>query len=113
MEATGMIVRMIGALAIILGLMALVAWYVRRYAPGLKPGDPSSIEIEATRMVAPKHYISLVRVKDRELVVGIWDQGMVMLTELAAEKRDFSALLQKEAGSAESTRGGMGDEKGA
>ncbi len=77
-----MVVRMVGALVIILGLMALVAWYLRRYAPGFRGGDASLIEVRASRMVAPKHYVSVVRVGERELVLGLSEQGMTLLTEL-------------------------------
>jgi len=86
METTGIIIRMIGVLAIILGLLAIMAWLARRWAPRLKGGENRLIEVLVTHMVAPKRYVSVVRVGRKNLIIGMGEHEMTLLGTIGQEE---------------------------
>ena len=84
----GSIVKMVSALVIVVfciyvGLLLLKRLTNSRYRG---KGRDDLLEVIHTAYVGPKKMVSLVRVADRSVLVGITDQNISMLTELDAEE---------------------------
>jgi flagellar biogenesis protein FliO len=84
----GSIVKMVSALVIVvfciyIGLLLLKRLMNSRYRG---KGRDDLLEVIHTTYVGPKKMVSLVRVADRSVLVGITDQSISMLTELDAEE---------------------------
>jgi flagellar protein FliO/FliZ len=67
--------RAVLALVVTLGLIGLVSFGVRRYAPGLlarlqaRPGQKKRLEVVETVVLGPAQRLLLVRVDDRERLI--------------------------------------------
>ena len=104
--------KVIGALALVTGLMVILVVWLKKLGfsqKTLKQG--SLIRILDTRMIGPKKYISVLQIADQNIVVGITDQQITMLTglddgpalKIEEEKKDntsetFSSLLARASG---------------
>ena len=78
------IVKAFIPLLFIVGLLYGVLVFVRKYginAKGKKSGYVS-IDVISSQMIMPKKFISVVRVEDRLLVLGISEQSITLLKEL-------------------------------
>ncbi len=79
--------RMISALVIVIACIYGGLWLLKRSMNrGLARGGGRILEVLETTAVAPKKTISLVRVADKAVLVGVTDNGITMLTELSPEK---------------------------
>ncbi len=94
MEATGLIIRTIGALAMIIGLILAMLYGLRRWGKGIQGEGVDMIQVLSTRMILPKRYISLIKVPGRILIVGSCEQAMVLLGSL--DENDLVATPDKE-----------------
>ncbi|MFP4380717.1 MAG: flagellar biosynthetic protein FliO [Candidatus Sumerlaeia bacterium] len=75
--------RMLGALAIVLGLMFGVAWLWKKYAPQQKASTRDDvIRIVGSRMLGNKRSLLLVRVRGQTLLLGVTPQNISCLTEI-------------------------------
>lgn len=77
--------RLVVSLAIVLGLMALLARVVRHRAlPGLKRATvaPGTLQVVAQQPLSRAASIVLVRAANRAFVVGVTDAGVNLLAEL-------------------------------
>jgi flagellar protein FliO/FliZ len=74
-------VKMIFALAIVLGLLFGVMYFVKRFMQQVAPvaDNQALINIIASRYLGPKSSIILVEVMDQVIVVGISNQQMTTL----------------------------------
>lgn len=94
------ILKVIGSLGLVLGVMLLLAYIFKRIGfsgSNLKQG--SLIKILDTRMLAPKKYVSVLQIAQEYVVVGITDQNINMLSKLndseAIEKFSLAAATTK------------------
>ncbi len=85
MEVTGLIIRTIGALAMILGLILVMLYGLRKWGKRIQGEGLDMIQVLSTRMILPKKYISLVKVPGRILIVGSSEQAMVLLGSLSED----------------------------
>ncbi|OCC16096.1 Flagellar biosynthetic protein FliO [Dissulfuribacter thermophilus] len=95
-----LLIKTIGALSIILGMLLAFNYAVRRWGACL-PGKGSKdeqIHVVSTKQILPKKYISIVRVADNELILGISDAGINLLGELNRGKGDSGVKEQNEGG---------------
>lgn len=86
--------KLLFALAVVLGLMVAAAYLLRRFmnhAPA-GPRDGSLIQLVATRHIGPKASILLVDVLGKGIVVGLANGQMTLLT--AIDDRDALAEAQ-------------------
>jgi flagellar biosynthetic protein FliO len=86
--ATGAIVKMIGALLLVILIAYGALWLMKRFMGrryGHRPGGGALEVIEST-YVGPQKTISLVRVGNRAVLVGVTDQQVSTLTELSEEE---------------------------
>jgi len=91
--------KVIGGLALVTGLMVLLVIWLKKLGVSqntLKQG--SLIRILDTRMIGPKKYVSVLQIADQNIVVGVTDQQITMLTEL-----DDNPALQIERGEENNT----------
>lgn len=75
--------RMIGSTALVLGLIVLIAYLVRRYAPRTTGQGRSDVfHIIGTKMLGGRKTLMLVRVRGQTLLLGITPQSIQCLTEI-------------------------------
>jgi len=80
------IVKVSGSLLVVVGIMLLVLYAIKRTGLGSGLGSASSaITVLETRMVAPKKYIAIVDVAGHCLALGITDHAINLLSELGPE----------------------------
>lgn len=77
--------RLVVSLAIVLALMAALAWVLRnRMVPGIRrPTAPrDTLQVVARHALSRSASVAVVRAADRALVIGISDSGVTLLTEI-------------------------------
>lgn len=78
------LMQMVASLGLVLGLLALVLYGLRRWGHWVrKTGPDSMIRIEAQHPFGPKHHLLVVRVQEQSLLLGISPQGMHCLARLS------------------------------
>jgi flagellar protein FliO/FliZ len=78
------IVKAFVPLILIVGLLYAVLYFVRKNGITIKGKKSSLVKIEvlSTQSIIPKKYISVVRVQDKFLVLGISDNSVSLLKEI-------------------------------
>jgi len=86
------LLKMISALALVLGIMIGLAFLVRRFfqQTGMATPDGSAITILAVKYLGPKSSIMIVDILGEVVVIGVSNQQMSYLTTL-----DDEAALEK------------------
>ncbi|MGB0716463.1 MAG: flagellar biosynthetic protein FliO [Phycisphaerae bacterium] len=72
----------IGALALVLGLIFLCYWLVRRFVPGGVAQEQAGMKVIARAAVSPKQSLALVRLGQRLVMVGVSPDSMTALAEI-------------------------------
>ncbi len=97
MDAFELIAKMTGALALILGLMFLVVFVLRRFGLVAQGANKGLIEVVENRAILPKRYISLVRVAGSYFLIGSTEQGITLLGSIEGENLEgFKQVLSRE-----------------
>jgi len=102
----GTAVHMALALLFILALIFAAYWLLRRYGPklGLGPaGRGGMLRLLAHLSLGPRKSVVVVRFLHKNLVLGVTDQAITLLTEETANDHDdsqtrFAAALAAESG---------------
>ena len=81
------LLKMISALAVVLGVMLAGLWAVRRFMnkTGAKVDDGQMIRVLSTRYLGPKSSILLLDVLGSVIVVGVSGTQMTLLTTITDE----------------------------
>ena len=81
------IIKMFSALLIVLGVMGLLTYLIKRYYPGFRGtrGQRPVINVLGTVYLGSKRSIALIGVRDRHLVVGMTPTSMTLLASLKAD----------------------------
>ena len=97
----GYLTQLIGGLTLVIALILLLAWLLRRL-PGGGPDGRQAIEILSVRAVGARERLLLVQVGDEQLLVGVTPAGMRRLHRLRRpleiappETPDFGRLLRR------------------
>lgn len=98
METAGLIIRMVGALVMIMGLLLISLYGIRRWGKRLRGTEGDLIQILATKMILPKKHICLVRVGNNTLILGVSEQCISSLGTIHQDQLAHSALHGDEAG---------------
>ncbi len=97
-------------LILIVALLYAALFFIKRKGFRIKPAASSKhgIEVISTQPIMPKKYVSLIKVKDRILVVGLSENSISLLKEIdydeQFEEKDnlpgtsFGELLKKNLG---------------
>ncbi len=82
------ILKMIAALAVVVGCIYLAVYLLKRLMGRQRGGGRKAhvLEILETAYIDPKKSVSLVRVADKSVLIGVTDNQISMLTELDAQK---------------------------
>jgi len=106
------VVKALLPLLLILGILYGALWYVRKYSfsiGGKKTGG-LNIKVLGTQMLMPKKFISVVKIHDKVLVLGVSEGSVNLLKELDPSvidpapyendeaKPNFRELLKKNLG---------------
>ena len=87
-QSLTLLMKMLGALSIVLGILLAVNYSVRRWGGNLfkeRALAGTMISVVATKEILPKKYISVVRIRGNEFVLGISDAGINLLAPLSRE----------------------------
>ena len=84
------IVKMIFPLLLIIVLLGGVLWFVKKYSYQSRTANNLGVDVNviSSKMILPKKYISLVKVKDRLLVLGISESSINLLKEFEVKPED-------------------------
>ena len=112
----GAAIQMAVALILVLAVILLAYWVLRRFGPRFGLGSKASahgLRIESYLTLGPKKNIMVVRFLNRLLVLGVTDQSINLLTEVDAsnEATDFQTALDdagRRAGGSDSSGPGPG-----
>ena len=86
-ELWGTMLRSFGALLVVLAILILVLWLIRRYASLQGTGGQQGIiRMVASMYVAPKERIALVDVLGEKLLIGITTQQISFLARIEDDK---------------------------
>ncbi len=85
-------------LVLILGLLFGVLILVRKYSFSLGGKKQRSVNVDViyNQLILPKKYLSLIRVQDKLLVLGISESSITLLKELDYNSFQDSESLAKE-----------------
>jgi flagellar protein FliO/FliZ len=87
--------KMLGALALVIGLL-LLAFAASRKGLSLLPGKRSGqIHIIETRPLGGKKMLCLVQVRGQELLLGVSAERIDCLTQLPAHRTHFQTTLEQ------------------
>jgi len=83
-----MFVKMISSLALVLGMIFILAWAGKKYLGGLIPGGgfDAAVTVLATGSVGVKHQVSVVDVAGEALIIGISGDRMTLLGSIHDEE---------------------------
>jgi flagellar biosynthetic protein FliO len=86
--ATMSILKMLAALAVVIALIYLAIYLLKKFMGRGRVGGGKArvLEILETAYIDPKKSLSLVRVADKSVLIGVTDNQISMLTELDAQK---------------------------
>jgi flagellar protein FliO/FliZ len=86
------IIKALFPLIIIIGILYLVLRYVRKFYAPVKGVNISNYQVKVltTQMIMPKKYVSVIKIKDKILVVGMSDNSINLLKELDIEKDEIT-----------------------
>lgn len=84
------LIKMTLPLLIIIALLGGVMWYIRKFSFNSRTVSDLGIDIKvlSSKMILPKKYISIVKVKDRLFVLGVSDQSINLLKEFDISPED-------------------------
>lgn len=72
----------LGALAIVLALVGVAAWALRRWMPATRFGDSGVLRIVGRTSLSPKHNLALVQLGCRFVMVGVSGDRITTLCEV-------------------------------
>jgi flagellar protein FliO/FliZ len=83
-------IRMLLPLLLITALLGGVLWFIRRYSYQARANQSLGIDIKvlSSKMILPKKYISVIKVKDRILVLGVSEGSINLLKEFDVSPED-------------------------
>lgn len=81
------IVKAIIPLILIVGLLYGVLFFIRKYGISFKGKGSSLVNIKvlSSQLLMPKKYISVVKVEDKILVLGVSEHSISLLKEMEAK----------------------------
>jgi flagellar biogenesis protein FliO len=93
-----------GALALVLALMALLYFALKRWAPSLKSQDVGLVRVMSRTVLGPRQALVLIHVGQRVILVGVSPDRIDRVCEFA-DAEEVAALTLR--ASADASRGGF------
>ncbi|MFA3783851.1 flagellar biosynthetic protein FliO [Melioribacteraceae bacterium 4301-Me] len=77
------ILKMIFPLLVITALLGGALWFVKRYSTksNIAASKEFTAKLISSQMIFPKRFVSVVKIKDKLLVLGITDHSITLLKE--------------------------------
>ena len=93
----GSIIKMVSALIVVIFAVYVGLYLLKRLmaSRASRSGRNNLLEVIQSTYVGPKKSVSLLRVADRSVLIGVTDNGISVLTELDSE--ETAAILSTEA----------------
>lgn len=96
MDTASLIIRMAGALALILGLMFLIVFFLKKWGGIARGSSARYIQVVENRPLLPKRHVSLIKVAGSYFLIGSTEQNMSLLGRMEKEDMErFDRLLQE------------------
>lgn len=99
---TGAALQMTGGLFLILALLCVAVWCMKRFGvpPGLRGLRREELKLEGHLSLGPKRSLVVVRFLNRQLLLGVSEAGISLLTEEQTghthnDTNDFTTSLQE------------------
>ncbi len=92
MENAQLLIRVIGALALIIGLLLLALYGLRRWGSKFQGKGSDLIEVKSVKMLLPKKYLVVVRVGEKNLILGATDHHITLLGSIEEKESAREAL---------------------
>jgi flagellar protein FliO/FliZ len=93
------VLRSLFAVFVVLALVALCAWLVRRGALGsLGRRGPSAVRVEAAVPLGERRSLLVVAVEGRRLLLGVTLQQVTLVAELGPKPEAFAQVLERAGG---------------
>lgn len=109
----GTAARSLGAVFVVLALIALCAWLVRRGAFGaLGRRSPSAVKVETAVPIGDRRSLMVVAVEGRRLLLGVTPQQVTFVTELNRDGAGFERSLSRATGADGGAGGAAADPGG-
>ncbi len=101
-DMTAMSVKLIGSVALVIGLLYAALYAMRRFAPGFRLAGvrENAISVVHKRHIAPKKAIYILKVGRRAMVVGVTDSQINHLADLSDEDLESIEVEEKPGGNA-------------
>jgi flagellar protein FliO/FliZ len=84
------------ALVLVLGLIALLAWMLRRFGMGMKMSKGRRLGVSEVQMLGPRHKLMLIRRDDVEHLVILGPAGETVVETGIKAPASFASTLAKE-----------------
>ena len=84
-DAAGSMLTVLLSLVLILGGFVVVAWFARRYLPGM--GAQGAVKVVGTTAVGPRERVVVVEVEDTWLLLGVGGGNVRLLHTLPKPAR--------------------------
>ena len=84
------------ALVLVLGLIVLLAWLLRRFGMGMKMSKGRRLGISEVQMLGPRHRLMLVRRDDVEHLVIVGPASETVIETGIKRPESFASALAKE-----------------
>ncbi len=82
-EFGGTVLKMVGSLVMILGLIIFLSYWLKRLRPGtLSAGRNPAMRLVGTLNLAPKRAVALIEVCDQWLLVGVGTESVTLISKL-------------------------------
>jgi len=88
----------LGALAVVLGLVAVVYWVVRRWVPSVRVSDNGAVRVVGRAPLTPKHHVSVIQLGRRLVLVGVAPDRLTSLCEIRDPEEVADVLSRMERG---------------
>ena len=88
------IINVVVSLAIVLGIIFLCAWLIRKTQAG-NFANNSLIKLLATQILGTKEKLVLVAVGDKQLLIGVTANSIRVLSEVEGEPQNSEAATQE------------------
>ncbi|AFN75372.1 flagellar biosynthetic protein FliO [Melioribacter roseus P3M-2] len=101
-------------LILVIMILGITLYFVKRYTFTMKGGKrmPLKIEVLSNQLIMPKKYLSIVRVEDKIMLLGVSEAGITLIKEFDSidlpdnnetqngdnQKKSFYELLKQNLG---------------
>ena len=96
----GIYIRMVGAMAMVLGLLLVIFFCLKKWGSMVQSKGSGMIEVLETRMIMPRRHICVVKVGGRVMVLASSEKGFDYLGDIDTDISGLSVSEVMEGNSA-------------